>query len=84
MAIFEFVQQYPTISIIIFSFLVTLFITIVTYFMTDRARMKELREKQKRLRAEMQNHKGNPDKLMELQKEMMKDQTRLTMHLTFL
>ena len=73
MAITELVQQYPTISIIIFSILVTLFVTVVTYFMTDRERMRELREKQKRLQAEMKNHKNNPDKLMELQKEMMAD-----------
>jgi len=73
MVIVELIQQYPRVSIILFSFLVTLFITVVTYFMTDRERMKEIKEKQKRLREEMKNHKGNPDKLMELQKEMMQD-----------
>lgn len=73
MAFIELIQAYPKTSIIIFSFLVTLFITLVTYFMTDRQRMREIKEKQKRIREEMKNHKSNPDKLMELQKEMMAD-----------
>ena len=49
----EFVQNNPRISIIVLSFLVTLFITIVTYFMTDRAKMKEMKQRQKELRKEI-------------------------------
>ncbi len=35
--------------------------------------MKEIKENQKRIQEEMKNHKGNQEKLMELQKEMMQD-----------
>ena len=83
MVIIEFIQSSAwnaRISIVILSFLVTLFITIVTYYMTDRERMKELKEKQKRLRAEIKNHRDNPQKMMELNKQMMEDMPEQLKH----
>lgn len=67
------IQANPRIAIIILSFFVTIFITVVTYYMTDRVRMKELREKQKALRKEIKQYKDNPAKMMELNKQMMED-----------
>lgn len=61
----------PRISIICFSLVVSLFVTIVNYFILDKDRMRELKQKQKDLQAEMKNHKDNPAKMMELQKELM-------------
>jgi len=61
----------PHIGIICFSLLVSLFVTIVNYFILDKDRMRELKQKQKDLQAEMKNHKDNPAKMMELQKELM-------------
>ena len=72
-AITELIQANPKIAIIILSFFVTIFITVVTYYMTDRVRMKELREKQKALRLEIKKYRDNPAKMMELNKQMMED-----------
>ena len=73
MAIMELIQVYPKGSIIVLSFFVTIFITVVRYFMTDREKMKEIKDRQKELRKEMKNHKGNPEKMMELQQRMLED-----------
>jgi len=35
--------------------------------------MKEIKEKQKRLKEEMKIHKDNPQKMMEINKQMMED-----------
>ena len=75
-----FIQNNPRLGIIILSFIVTLFITIVTHFMTDKKRMKEIKDKQKALRAEMKNHKDNPQKMMEINKEMMADMPEQMKH----
>ena len=72
-SITDLIQTNPIIAIIILSFFVTIFITVVTYYMTDRVRMKELREKQKALRLEIKKYRDNPAKMMELNKQMMED-----------
>jgi len=80
MPITELIQNNPRISIIVLSFLVTLFITIVTHFMTDKKRMKEIKAKQKELRAEIKKFKDNPTKMMELNKQMMEDMPEQLKH----
>jgi len=83
MVITEFIQSNAwnaRLSIVVLSFLVTLFITVVTYYMTDRVRMKELKEKQKRLRKEIKQHRDNPQKMMELNKQMMEDMPEQLKH----
>ena len=80
MVITELIQNNPRIAIIVMAFLVTLFITVVNYFMVDRSRMKEIREKQKRLRAEMKQYKDNPQKMMEINKQMMEDMPEQLKH----
>jgi len=73
MTIMDLVQMYPKGSIIVLAFIVTIFITVIRYFMTDREKMREIKERQKDLRKEMKAHRGNPEKMMELQKRMMED-----------
>jgi len=73
MDITNLIQMNPRVGLMVLGFFVTLFITIVTHFMTDKVRMKELKDKQKLLRQEMKNHKDNPQKVMELNKQMMED-----------
>lgn len=71
MTLNTFIQANPKISIIIFSLGVTIFMTIIRYFFTDRKAMREIKEKQKTIREEMKKHKDNPEKIMELNKQMM-------------
>ncbi len=80
MPIIELIQNNPRISIITLSFIVTIFITIVNFFMVDRTRMKEIKEKQKALRQEIKKYKDNPQKMMELNKQMMEDMPEQLKH----
>jgi len=73
MALLELIQGNPRTAIILISILVTFFMTVVRYFMTDREKMKEIRVRQKELRKEMKNYRDNPEKMLELNKQMMAD-----------
>jgi uncharacterized membrane protein (DUF106 family) len=74
----EFIQQWflsspqwgPRIFIVLAALLISLFISIVNYFVLDKEKMHEIKAKQKAIQEEMKKHKDNPTKLMELQKEM--------------
>jgi len=76
----EFIQNNPRLGIILLSFIVSLFITIVNYFMLDKEKMKEIKERQKSLRAEIKKNKDNPEKIMELNKRMMEDMPEQLKH----
>ena len=76
----ELIQNNPRVAIIILSFIVTLFITTITYFMTDREKMKEIKDRQKELRKEMKTHKDNPEKMLEINKKMMEDMPEQLKH----
>ncbi|MEK6935658.1 MAG: EMC3/TMCO1 family protein [Nanoarchaeota archaeon] len=80
MTITELIQNNPRTAIIILSFLVTLFITIINSLMIDKKRMKELKDKQKSLKEEMKQHKDNPQKMMEINKRMMEDMPEQLKH----
>ena len=73
MAIVDLIQSNPRIGIIVLSFIVTFFITVVNYFMVDKEKMKEIRDRQKELRKEMKTVRDNPEKMMELNKKMLED-----------
>ena len=64
--------QYPRTSLIIISFLVTLVMTLITKYITDQKRMKELKEIQKTCQIKLKDHKGDLKKQSEIQAEMMK------------
>jgi uncharacterized membrane protein (DUF106 family) len=68
-----FINAYPHASIILISLGVTILITIVRYYMTDRVKMREIRERQKKLREEMKLYRDHPEKMMELNKKMLED-----------
>ncbi len=82
MAFIELIQQYPRVSIIIFAFLITLFISIINYFFMNKEKMKEIKAKQKRVQEEIKKHQreGNHAKAMELQKELLADMPELFKH----
>ncbi|MEK6914140.1 MAG: EMC3/TMCO1 family protein [Nanoarchaeota archaeon] len=73
MGIQNLIISNPKVSIVIISFLISLFITLIRYFMTDKEKMKEIKEKQKNLRAEMKMYKNNPEKMMEINQKMLND-----------
>ena len=73
MTISTLIQANPKTAIIILSFIATLFVTIISHFVTDKELMRGIKEKQKKLREEMKLHKDNPQKMMEINKQMMED-----------
>jgi len=73
MVIGELIVVYPRLSIIVLAFIVSLFITIVNYYMIDKNKMKEIKERQKELRKEMKEFRDNPEKMMEINQKMLAD-----------
>jgi len=67
----EIILSYPRASIIVISVLVSLFITLVNYFVLDKEKVRRVKARQKELRAEMKLAKGDAVKTMELNKELM-------------
>ncbi len=67
------IQANPQVSIIIIGILVSFLISLVNYFVLDKDKMKEIKEKQKKVQAEIKAHQkaGNTAKMMELNKELM-------------
>lgn len=69
--IIEIIQAYPRWSIIVIALGISLFITIVNYFVIDKEKMKASRARQKELQKELKASKDDPAKMMSLQKELM-------------
>ncbi len=67
----ELIQQHPHISILVMGLLVSFFVSLVQHFVLDKEKMREIKARQKAIQQEMKDHKDNPTKMMELQKEMM-------------
>ncbi len=67
------IMQYPHISILIFAVIVSLFTSLVNYFILDKDKMREIKAKQKEVQRQMKEHQkaGNTEKMMELNKQMM-------------
>ena len=67
------IQANPKASIIVIGVVVSFFISLVNYFILDKDKMKEIKEKQKKVQAEIKVHQkaGNTAKMMELNKELM-------------
>jgi len=73
MSITSIIQANPKIGILVLSFLVTLFITFISYYLTDRNLMKEIKARQKSLREDMKKYRDDPQKMLDLNKQMMAD-----------
>ena len=80
MTIKELLVANPKVSIIAISFLITLFMTLVTKKFTDQNRMKELKEIQKACQIKIKDSKGDMKKQSEIQKEMMACSMELMKH----
>ena len=71
MGFIETIQAYPVISLIAFSLVVSLFITIINHFVLDKEKMRESKKKQKELQKKMKENKHNPEIIAQLNKELI-------------
>ncbi|MAH03459.1 hypothetical protein CMI39_01590 [Candidatus Pacearchaeota archaeon] len=70
----------PKLSIVIISFLITLAMTLVTKYYTNQSRMQELKDIQKACNIKLKSAEGNPEKMKEVQKEIMECSLELMKH----
>jgi uncharacterized membrane protein (DUF106 family) len=66
----DFATSMPLVSIIVFSFFITLALTFAYKLLTKQEDLKKLKERTKQLQEEMKTEKDQ-NKIMELQKEML-------------
>jgi uncharacterized membrane protein (DUF106 family) len=68
-----FIQQNPRISIIFIALAISFLITLVNYFLLDKERLRDIKEKQKTIQKQIKEHQkaGNHEKVLELNKELM-------------
>jgi len=67
--VIEFIQASPRLSIIGISVGVSLFISIINYFVLDKDKVKAMKIRQKELQKEIKNNKDNPAKVMEYKRK---------------
>jgi len=71
MAITEVIKSNPKLSLLVISFMVTLFSTFMHKWLTNQEHMKSLKARQKEIQKELKGQK-DPDVLKELNAEMLK------------
>ncbi len=76
----EWVIANPVLSVIIISAAITLIMTLVTKYVTDQNRMKELKEIQKACNIRVKENKNNPEELSKVNKEIMECSMELMKH----
>jgi uncharacterized membrane protein (DUF106 family) len=69
--VIDYIQTNPKISIIVIASLVSLFISLINYFVMDKDKVRKMKSRQKELNKEMKENKHNPEKVLELNKELM-------------
>jgi len=79
MAIVEILQQNAILSIIGISAILSLATTLVYKYATDQSLMKQIREDMKKYQEQMKTHKDDPQKVAELQGQMMPLNSKLMM-----
>ena len=67
----EIILLNPQVGIVFLAGLISLFISSVNYFVMDKEKVRNGKERQKELQKQIKEHKENPEKMMKLQKEMM-------------
>jgi uncharacterized membrane protein (DUF106 family) len=72
--------SYPKESVILISALVTLIMTLITKNFTNQNRMRELKDLQKACQIKLKDNKGNPQKMGEINKEMMECSIEMMKH----
>lgn len=80
MTLEELIISNPKISVIAISFFITLIMTLITKQFSNQNRMKELKDIQKACQIKLKDNKGNPEKLGEIQKEIMNCSMELMKH----
>ena len=76
----EIISINPIAGVIIISVVITLIMTIVTKYLTNQNRMKELKEIQNTCRIKIKDYKGKPEELKKIQQEMLECSMELTKH----
>jgi uncharacterized membrane protein (DUF106 family) len=66
-----FYSLHPFIYMLIISFLVTLFVTVIYKYTTDQDKMKSLKAEIKKSQDEMKKYRDDPKKMMEINKKAM-------------
>lgn len=74
------IASYPQEGILIISFLVVLVTTVITKFVTDQKRMKELREIQKACQIKLKDNRGNAEEVNKINKQIMDCSMELMKH----
>ena len=67
----ELITQYPAVSIIIFSALITLVSTLITKWLTNQKHLKSMKVRQKQIQKDLKNCKPGDKQFEELQSEML-------------
>ena len=67
----EIMLQYPLGSIFLISVILSLLVTLAYKYMTDQTLMKELKQQLKKSQQRIKEAKGDPEKMMAIQKESM-------------
>jgi uncharacterized membrane protein (DUF106 family) len=80
--VMEWIQTNPKLSIVAFSLGVSFFISLVNYFILDKDKMKDIKDRQKALQKEMKEHQkaGNHEKAMSLNKELLPLMSEMMKH----
>lgn len=74
------INSYPQVSILVISFLVVLVTTIITKYVTNQKRMKELKDIQKACQIKLKDSKGNTEEMNKINKEIMDCSMELMKH----
>ncbi|HJX49957.1 MAG TPA: EMC3/TMCO1 family protein [Candidatus Nanoarchaeia archaeon] len=80
MVIKEWMVANPKLSVIVLAFLVTLVMTLVTKFLTNQPKMRELKDKQKQCQINLKSFPLGSEDALKVQKEMMACTMELMKH----
>ena len=73
-------KSYPKESVILVSIAVTLIMTLVSKYLTNQDRMRELKDVQKTCQIKLKENKDNAKKMAELQKQILECNMELMKH----
>ena len=76
----ELMISYPKESVIIVSVAITLIMTLVSKYLTNQDRMRELKDVQKACQIKLKENKDNAKKMAELQKQILECNMELMKH----
>jgi len=80
MLLVELIPQYPRTAVIIIGALVSFLTVLLTKYVTDQNRMRELKKMQKDHQEKIKQHKDDPQKMMELNKEFFSVSMEMLRH----